>query len=349
MDSEALHTTSGNNDRTEGSLKGEAERDTTGVHVAKLFQTLKDANAYVDSEQSIEAGTAQAPIERTELPTTEPSEATKPSDRSAKAQQSDSEDSASTSSDLDVDTDGEADSDGQNDIMQMIADDDVEDDNTPGAATTITTRHELLNPPVPELTITQLPDSAQLCALGAIRSIVGSSITIEAHISGETHVLDTESLVAFDNRKVLGMISDVFGPVTRPMYAVRFNSIEEIDLSICAVGRPVYYAPGWARMLATDKLRFKGTDASNEYDEEVGSDAMEFSDDEAEQIFKKQRKKERTKRNVAPRDVIPVPVQNNHPVDAGSVQPTNAPPAAAHVNGRKLQSYEDMYDADYGF
>ncbi|KAJ2806833.1 hypothetical protein H4R20_001539 [Coemansia guatemalensis] len=348
MDGETLHTANDNSGHAVSSLVGEAERDTTGANVAKLFQTLKDANAFVDSEETIEAGIAQPPKKSTELHTAEAPEITKTGDRSDNARQSDAESSASTSSDLEVDTDSEADSDGQSDIMQMIADDDEDDDLAPGTATTLVTRHELLNPPVPELTITQLPDTAQLCALGAIHSIVGSSVTIEAHISGEMHVLDTESLVAFDNRKVLGMISDVFGPVARPMYAVRFNSAEEIDVSICTIGRPVFYAPGWARMLATDKLRFKGTDASNEYDEEVGSDAMEFSDDEAEQAFKKQRKKGRAKRNAAPRDEIPAPVQSNRPAEVGEAQPTNAFPAAP-VNGRKLQSYEDMYDADYGF
>ncbi|PIA17068.1 NAF1-domain-containing protein [Coemansia reversa NRRL 1564] len=347
MDSEALRTTDDNSSHTERSPVVDGDQNTTGANVAKLFQTLKDANALVDSKQTDEVGATQPPTESTGLHTTEKPGVINANDHMDNGQQSDTESSASTSSDLDINTDNEADSDGQSDILQMIADDDEDEEFTTGTATTLVTRHELSNPPVPELTITQLPDTAQLCDLGAIHSIVGSSITIQAHISGETHVLDSESLVAFENRKVLGMISDVFGPVARPMYTVRFNSTEEIDVDMCTVGRSVFYAPGWARMLATDKLRFKGTDASNEYDEEVGSDAMEFSDDEAEQAFKKQRKKGRGKRNTT-REVIPAAVQSNPPAEVASVQPTSAPPASA-ANGRKLQSYEDMYDADYGF
>ncbi|KAJ2162443.1 hypothetical protein GGF46_000684 [Coemansia sp. RSA 552] len=286
--------------------------------IAKLLQTVKDANALVDDEK----------------------------DTHADSSHSDSS-SSSSESDFDADmADDDDDSDDEGTGAQHM------DDGDHGASQAVAaTRHEVVNPAIPEPSISEVPDTTQLCALGVIHSVVGSSVTIQAHISGETHVLDAESVIAFEDRKVLGLVFDVFGPVTRPMYTVRFQTAEGIDLERCVVGRPVFYPLGLARMLATQKLRVKGTDASNEYDEEVGSDAMEFSDDEAERAFRKRRNNKNKMAGQGPR---PTP-----PTNAGGgkqQQPPPPPPqqqqqqdAPASVAGRKLQSYADMYDPDYGF
>ncbi|KAJ2712403.1 hypothetical protein H4R19_002772 [Coemansia spiralis] len=288
-----------------------ANDETIDQGVARLLQVVKDAGALVEVEQA---------------------------DADADGESSDTDSSMSSGSDFDVDSDDDQDGNAQRDksINRMIADDD--DDEGSGTAV-LATRHEVPEPAVAVPPIAQIPETAQLCALGAIHSIVGSSVIIQAHISGETHVLDSESLVAFADGKVLGMLYDVFGPVARPMYTVRFNTSEEIDREQCTAGTPVFYALGWARMLATDRLRVKGTDASNEYDEEVASDAMEFSDDEAEQTFKRKKKRERVQRVNAPAAGAPAHLPP---------PPADATPAAP-VAGRKLQSYEDICDPDLGF
>ncbi|KAJ1727848.1 hypothetical protein LPJ61_004359 [Coemansia biformis] len=301
--------------RAAGSVEEEEEVLDQGV--AQLLQMAKDTDGETEAEPAVEPAVAPA---------------------AADGESSDTDSSSSSGSDFDIDSDDEG-GEGKS-VIQLIAEgggDDDEDGIGPGSVTLVT-RHEITNPTVPEPPIAQVPDSAQLCALGAIHSIVGSSVIIQAHISGETHVLDSESLVAFADGKVLGMVFDVFGPVARPMYTVRFNSVDDIDGERCTAGSPVFYAMGWSRMLSTERLRIRGTDASNEYDEEIGSDAMEFSDDEAEIAFKRKRKRERTQRINAPSSGPAVPPPPPSAVD----QP-------ASVAGRKLQSYEDICDPDLGF
>ncbi|KAJ2769433.1 hypothetical protein IWQ56_002553 [Coemansia nantahalensis] len=299
---------------------GIAAGDAMDPAAARLLQVVKDAGALVEAEEAAAANQGA----------------------DADCESGDADSSMTSGSDFDVDSDADEDGDAERNksIRRMIADDDDED----GAGTAVlVTRHEVPEPAVPAPPITQIPETAQLCALGAVHSVVGSSVIVQAHISGEKHVLDSESLVAFADGRVLGLLCDVFGPVAQPMYTVRFNSAEEIDRERCAVGTPVFYALGWARMLATERLRAKGTDASNEYDEEVGSDAMEFSDDEAEQAFKRKKKRDRVLRAHAPTAATPADPRPPQPPP-----PPNAAPASA-VAGRKLQTYDDICDPDLGF
>ncbi|KAJ2816768.1 hypothetical protein FBU31_006464 [Coemansia sp. 'formosensis'] len=232
----------------------------------------------------------------------------------------------------------------------MIAEGDDDDEDQVPSNSVPVTRNEVVDLQIPELTIRELPETAQLTSLGTIHSIVDHSVIIQAHISGERHVLDSESILSFDNRKVLGLVYDVFGPVSRPMYTVR---VREIDRESIVVGRGVYFAPGWVKMLATEKLRVKGTDASNEYDEEVGDDGMEFSDDEEERIHRKQAKKSR--QQAAHNKTLNAGLSTD-PASAANVAPRGAAPPslasttpAAPQNVRKLQSYQDLYDAELGF
>lgn len=55
---------------------------------------------------------------------------------------------------------------------------------------------------------------------------------------------DIDTLLFLENGKTpLGYIHDVLGPVSSPMYAVRFNTREEIDNLKISKGLPVYCAP----------------------------------------------------------------------------------------------------------
>ncbi|KAJ2848605.1 hypothetical protein IWW36_003199 [Coemansia brasiliensis] len=310
-----------NGEQLENTLDSKPALQNTSI--VQLEQTIRDANAYISSElgtESKESAVANSPCAS-----------------------ADSDDSSSSDSDLDVDSDSDMD-DKQRDLLQIMEEDE-DDDPT---STVVKTRNEVVNPEVSAPPISQLPDTAELCSLGTVHSIVDNSVIIQANTSGEVHVLDSDSLVAFDDRKVLGMVFDIFGPVTRPMYTVRFSQAGDIDLSACVVGRPVFYAPGWARMLSTNKLRVKGTDASNEYDEEVAEDAMEFSDDEAEIAFKRQKKKrEQARRFREPR--VPPGSTKQTSNDSEPAKSIGSEAASSSVAGRKLQSYEDMYDPEYGF
>ena len=83
------------------------------------------------------------------------------------------------------------------------------------------------------------------------------------------------------------------------MYSIRFPSASSIDTQQVTVGRPVYHTAGRSTFAYTSAIRhIKGSDASNLYDEEVGDDELEFSDDEQEQEYK--RSKGANKRRYAP-------------------------------------------------
>ncbi|KAJ2747589.1 hypothetical protein GGI20_000414 [Coemansia sp. BCRC 34301] len=294
--------------------------------IARLLQTIKDANALVS--------TAAAEATATLPPAANDSNIS-------------SSDLDTSSSDSDMEEDEEEDS--RSTMLRMIADggdDDEEEEEGSQALGVPTTRNEVLDPQIPEPTMTELPATAPLTSLGTIHSIVDNSVIIQAHISGERHVLDAESILSFDDRKVLGLVYDVFGPVSRPMYTVRFKGGEVHPQAV--VGRGVFFSPGWVKMLATEKLRVRGTDASNEYDEEVGEDAMEFSDDEEERVHRKNVKKNRHQSTQNRMNVAGTPA-----APSVNAQDSNPPPAPASApalqNARKLQSYQDLYDADLGF
>ncbi|KAJ2556640.1 hypothetical protein EV175_001870 [Coemansia sp. RSA 1933] len=229
------------------------------------------------------------------------------------------------SSDLDSsdtsDDDDDEDDDDDDKLLRLI--EGAEDDDEMGTmgdvgGTWPATRNEVVDPQISRPTIDVVPETSALSELGVIQSVVESSVIIRAHSSAERQVVDSGNIVALGNRRVLGLVFEVFGPVTQPMYTVRFPTSEDIDPLVCAEGTPVFYVPELARMVDTSAIRVKGTDASNIYDEEVGSDTMDFSDDEAEMVHRQRRRAKKL-----------------------------APPAS--VNGRNIQSYDDLYDADLGF
>lgn len=72
------------------------------------------------------------------------------------------------------------------------------------------------------------------------------------------------------------------------MYTIRFPSAAHIDLATVKLKRQVYHIPKRSHILKTKTLQnIKGSDASNVYDEEVGEDQAEFSDDEEERAHKR--------------------------------------------------------------
>lgn len=98
------------------------------------------------------------------------------------------------------------------------------------------------------------------------------SVIIESDFGASA--LDFGTVIFNQNRKALGQIFDTFGSVTRPMYAIRFNSAEEIEaLGLNQPKLPVYFAPEAGEFtipIFTDALRnLKGSDASWEDNHEV--------------------------------------------------------------------------------
>lgn len=79
----------------------------------------------------------------------------------------------------------------------------------------------------------------------------------------------------------------------QPFYSLRFPAASPPDPAVFAISRPVFYSPNAASFVFTRDLRhFKGSDASNIWDEEVGAGEIEFSDDEEEAEYRRKLKAE---------------------------------------------------------
>ncbi|KAK4498296.1 hypothetical protein PRZ48_010954 [Zasmidium cellare] len=137
----------------------------------------------------------------------------------------------------------------------------------------------------------KVTEDMKVTFLGNVERTVENMVLIKGATPGEYQVLEGGSVLCNEKREVIGAIADTFGRVQEPLYSVAFTNAKEIEDAGLEFGTKVYYVDSHSTFVFTQPLKnMKGTDASNIHDEEVGEDEMEFSDDEAEAEFKKQRK-----------------------------------------------------------
>ncbi|KAF8421484.1 Gar1/Naf1 RNA binding region-domain-containing protein [Tirmania nivea] len=130
--------------------------------------------------------------------------------------------------------------------------------------------------------------------LGEVQSVVERLALIKAKTSGEHQVLNEGSVVALQDRTVIGTIADLLGRVQSPLYTVRFATKEEISENGITPGMKIFYSPKHSTFVFTKALKAqKGSDASNLWDEEVDEHEIEFSDDEAEAEYKRKLKEKK--------------------------------------------------------
>ena len=149
----------------------------------------------------------------------------------------------------------------------------------------------------PDVVVT--PD-LRIQELGAVETIVENTVLIKAKVSGEYQVLETGSVLCLEDREVLGAVAETLGRVQQPRYSVRFTNAQAIRDAGITVGVRVFYVVLYSTYVFTQSLKaFKGSDASNIYDEEVDEDELEFSDDEAELEHKHNKKRQKQKKRGA--------------------------------------------------
>ncbi|KAI0567582.1 snoRNP assembly factor Naf1 [Gracilaria domingensis] len=98
--------------------------------------------------------------------------------------------------------------------------------------------------------------------------------------------LDHGSALCFENRKLLGLVDETFGPVECPFYVVRFSTAEERDASGATRGQMVYLVKQKSTWVRGSDVLSKGYDTSN-WDDEECNVPEEYSDDEEERAAKK--------------------------------------------------------------
>jgi H/ACA ribonucleoprotein complex non-core subunit NAF1 len=212
-------------------------------------------------------------------------------------------------------------------ITNALSDD--EDEGGAIGAQGPTTKNEVIEPTVDQPPYKSVPLEKEIRPLGKIHSIVDCVVVVAQDVGkapgqhqqqnngashsyrqapvdmhgrkgeeeGEYSVLDTGSLLTFADRNVLGVVYETFGSVLSPLYALRYSSASQVNKEMIQIGKPVCYVPRDSTYVLTRALRAlgKGSDASNLWDEEVGDDEREFSDDEAEAEHKRNSKANRGK------------------------------------------------------
>ncbi len=152
------------------------------------------------------------------------------------------------------------------------------------------TGHEIEEVVIPKPDVTITPDMS-IVELGKVEVVLDNIVLIKAKTSGEYRVLETGSVLCLENRSVLGVVSETLGRVQQPLYSMMFTNAAEITEAGLTVGVTVFYSEQHSTYVFTQALKaFKGSDASNIYDEEVNDDEKEFSDDEQEMEHKRRRK-----------------------------------------------------------
>jgi rRNA processing protein Gar1 len=123
--------------------------------------------------------------------------------------------------------------------------------------------------------VKEITADMQVDTIGTIVNVMDKTVVVQQR-AGCSTVLDMGSLLVFaHDRQVLGQVFETFGPVELPFYSVRFNTVDEIDIERTVKGAPIGYVPAYERtqLVQVEQLKLmKGTDASNQYDEEAGVD-----------------------------------------------------------------------------
>ena len=201
--------------------------------------------------------------------------------------------------------------------------------------------------PKPAITVTE---DMKIEALGTVECVVESTVLIKAKVSGEYQVLESGSLLCLQDRTVVGVVAETLGRVQQPMYTIRFASDEAVEEArLSEKGTVVYYVEMHSRFVFTQPLRgVKGSDASNFYDEEVGDDEVEFSDDEKEAEYRRQKKAKRKGGNREESNI-----RNSHWINrrgsAASSSFDGGANGTAYGNGTLDVNYDDVEGGDDGY
>ncbi|XP_051801620.1 H/ACA ribonucleoprotein complex non-core subunit NAF1 isoform X2 [Acanthochromis polyacanthus] len=176
-----------------------------------------------------------------------------------------------------------------------------DDDEGFSQPTPIKTRDEVLLeelPAVEEVCIT-LPEEADLQPVGTVSSILQQLVIIQS--LKDTPPLNDDSILFRCDKLAVGKVFEVFGPVSSPLYIMRFNSADQIINMGLTEGLTLYYAPAikeYTEYILTQQLKLlKGSDASWKNDQEPPEEALDYSDDEKEQEAKRKVKNAKKKRN----------------------------------------------------
>lgn len=219
---------------------------------------------------------------------------------SSPAESSSSESSSDDSSD--EDSDGEQARLNPKELARILmeeASDDEGEKKGSASGGQLRTKNEMPEESIPRPDVS-ITDDMKLVPLGEVESMVGTCAVIKAYTSGEYQVLEPGSALINEDRKVIAAVTDLIANVKEPRYLAYFADEEEMKSFNVEKGVKIFYTTEHSTFVFTQPLKaYKGTDASNLNDEELGVDEMEFSDDEQEAAYKRELKEKRRARQGA--------------------------------------------------
>lgn len=162
--------------------------------------------------------------------------------------------------------------------------------------------HELFGDfPLPDVSQILISEEETLCYAGEVQAHLEGMVVVKAPKNQKVPLNEGCVLILESARQPIGIIEDIFGPITDPLYALRFCGAQEVYDSviqgarIAFVERLANYIPNY------EELKEKGYDANDVAAQGEDNDNVEFSDDEAEAQFKRQLKAAKRKTSDGPR------------------------------------------------
>ncbi|KAF9531912.1 Gar1/Naf1 RNA binding region-domain-containing protein [Crepidotus variabilis] len=260
-----------------------AEQDDADIASSGSESDVEDD---IDSEDEIAADLTKDAVTDEENTMNDIKTTSEPSDTSSESSSESSEDEE----------------DAQKGNKKSVACNDFDDDDDPVQAPSgnyFTTKNELVEGDVVLPEVDEVGPDEVLEKVGEIMTIVDHVVIIRGLPSeylnrASERALDSDTLLVFDDRKVVGYIYETFGPTMQPLYQIKFNSTFPLNPERVTVGREVFHVPARSRFVFVSQIRaYKGSDASNVHDEEPADDELEFSDDEVEATYKSRIKRKR--------------------------------------------------------
>lgn len=164
--------------------------------------------------------------------------------------------------------------------------------------------------PQSESTVLELPtevlgEQDEIVEIGKVLNVHVAQRTLVIESCGiDKAVLEVNSVVCSGERQMIGRVEDVFGPVDEPFYVVHIQNntvLQQLDPSksspenTCDLhGKQMFAVKKYLlkvdENMIEEQKKQKGSDASNKYNEEIGEQERDFSDDEAEKLYKAKRK-----------------------------------------------------------
>jgi len=211
---------------------------------------------------------------------------------------------------IDSDTSSYVSSDDNQDVAPLevleekcLGEDEEHDPTVQSTASRLRTQNEVedpykLAPPMPVL-----DELDHITDFGNVQFVIPSEKVLLVAPKDLSTVYALDNIVCFESREVIGFLSDVVGQVSSPLYSIQIypealkGEEDEQKVREAFQDKKVFLVNKCMKVVGEGELKQgKGCDASNLYDEELGAENQEFSDDEEERRVKKMKKQNKKRK-----------------------------------------------------